>query len=138
MPTVDGRAPTARDPAPGSAPFPRLVGDVGGTHARFGVVGAPGEGVTQIREYACDDHGSLESAIDSYLHETQAVPPAACAIAIATPVTGDRVSMTNRDWSFSIESLRLRLGVERLLVLNDFTALALALPALSREELDLG
>jgi glucokinase len=120
----------------GSAPFPRLVGDVGGTHARFGVVAARGEGVTQVREFACDDHDSLESAVDSYLRETRVVPPAACAIAIATPVTGDRVSMTNRDWSFSIESLRLRLGVDRLLVLNDFTALALALPALSAEELE--
>ena len=119
-----------------SAPFPRLVGDVGGTHARFGVVVAAGEGVTQIRELACDDHGSLESAVAGYLRESGVVAPAACAIAIATPVTGDRVSMTNRDWSFSIESLRQRLGVVRLLVLNDFTALALALPALSREELE--
>jgi len=126
----------ARDPASGSAAFPRLVGDVGGTHARFGVVGARGEGVTQIREFACDDHGSLESVIDSYLRGTPVAPPAACAIAIATAVTGDQVSMTNRDWSFSIESLRRRLGVDRLLVLNDFTALALALPALSRKELE--
>jgi len=133
---VDGPEPSASDPAAGSAPFPRLVGDVGGTHARFGVVAARGEGVTHIREFACDDHDSLESVVDSYFRETQAVPPAACAIAIATPVTGDRVSMTNRDWSFSIESLRMRLGVDRLLVLNDFTALALALPALSRDELD--
>ena len=44
--------------------------------------------------------------------------------------------MTNRDWSFSIESLRQRLGVDRLLALNDFTALALALPTLAREELE--
>jgi len=133
---VDGREPTARDPTSGSTPFPRLVGDVGGTHARFGVVGARGEGVTQVREFACDDHDSLQSVVDSYLRETQPVPPAACAIAIATPVTGDRVSMTNRNWSFSIESLRQRLGVDRLLVLNDFTALALALPALASQELE--
>jgi len=133
---VDGREPPARDPASGSAPFPRLVGDVGGTHARFGVVRARGEGVSQVREFACDDHDSLESAVDSYLRETEAFSPAACAIAIATPVTGDRVTMINRDWSFSIESLRRRLGVDRLLVLNDFTALALALPALAREELE--
>lgn len=124
------------DQAPGLAPFPRLVGDVGGTHARFGVVGSRGEGVTQIRETACDDHANLEAAVDSYLRETRVAPPASCAIAIATAVTGDWVSMTNRDWSFSIESLRLRLGVDRLLVLNDFTALALALPTLSGEELE--
>ena len=133
---MDCREPTDIDLHPGSAPFPRLVGDVGGTHARFGVVGSRGEGVTQIREAACDDHAGLEAAVDSYLRETGVPPPASCAIAIATPVTGDWVTMTNRDWSFSIESLRLRLGVDRLLVLNDFTALALALPALSADELD--
>jgi len=130
------RAPAQMDPVPGPAPFPRLVGDVGGTHARFGVVASRGEGVTRIRELVCNDHANLEAAVDSYLREAGVAPPASCALAIATPVTGDWVSMTNRDWSFSTESLRLRLGVERLLVLNDFTALALALPALSREELE--
>jgi glucokinase len=120
----------------GPAPFPRLLGDVGGTHARFGVVASRDEGVGRIREIVCDDHASLEAAIDSYLRETAAPPPAACAIAIAGPVTGDRVSMTNRDWSFSIESLRLRLGVDRVLVLNDFTALALAVPTLTADELE--
>jgi len=51
-------------------------------------------------------------------------------------VTGDRVAMTNRDWAFSIESLRQRLGLRRVLVLNDFTALALALPTLASDELE--
>jgi len=124
------------DPVRGPAPFPRLLGDVGGTHARFGVVASQGEGVGRIRELDCDDHASLEAAIDSYLREAAAPSPAACAIAIAAPVGGDRVSMTNRDWSFSIEALRVRLGVDRMLVLNDFTALALALPTLSADELE--
>ena len=124
------------DPVPAPAPFPRLVGDVGGTHARFGVVAARGEGVSRIRELVCDDHASLEAAVASYLREVGSAPPASCAIAIATPVAGDWVSMTNRDWSFSTRSLQLRLGVGRLLVLNDFTALGLALPALAREELE--
>lgn len=119
-----------------SAPFPRLVGDVGGTHARFGVVASKGEGVSRIRELSCDDHASLESAIETYLREAGAPRPAACAIAIAAPVSGDRVSMTNRAWSFSIEAVRVRLGVDRMLVLNDFTALALALPTLSADELE--
>ena len=122
------------DAAP--APFPRLVGDVGGTRARFGVVGARGEGVTRIRELACDDHASLEAAVDGYLRESGAAPPASSAIAIATAVTGDWVTMTNRDWSFSIAALQRTLGVDRLLVLNDFTALALALPVLARDELE--
>src|SRR5438270_13674923 len=94
---------------PGSAPFPRLVGDVGGTHARFGGVASDGEGGTRIRELVCDEHASLEAAIASYRRAAAVPAPAACAIAIATPVTGDSVSMTNRDWSFSIDALRLRL-----------------------------
>ena len=127
---------TNADPAPGPAPFPRLLGDVGGTHARFGVVASQGDGVGRICETACDDHASLEAAIDHYLREAEAPRPASCAIAIASPMTGDRVTMTNRDWSFSIAALRQRLGVARLLVLNDFTALALALSTLSRDELE--
>ena len=122
------------DAVPGPAPFPRLLADVGGTHARFGIVASRGEAVERIRQVVCDDHASLEAAIASYLRDAAAPPPASCAIAIASPLTGDRVTMTNRDWSFSIESLRVRLGVDRVLVLNDFTALALALPTLSSGE----
>jgi glucokinase len=123
-------------PLASPAPFPRLLGDVGGTHARFGLVAARGDAVGAIRELACDDHPSLEAAIECYLSESAAASPASCAIAIASPVTGDRVTMTNRDWSFSIDALRARLGVDRMLVLNDFTALALALPTLASDELE--
>jgi glucokinase len=56
-------------------------------------------------------------------------------VGIANPVTGDRVQMTNHHWSFSIEALRQALGFERLRVINDFTALALALPQLPADEL---
>ena len=127
-------AATDIDPVP--APFPRLLGDIGGTHARFGMVASSGEGLSRIRELVCDDHPNLEAAIDSYLRAASAPRPASCAIAIAAPVNGDQVSMTNRDWSFSIEALGVRLGVDRMLVLNDFTALALALPTLSAGELE--
>jgi glucokinase len=54
---------------------------------------------------------------------------------MANPVQGDRVQMTNRDWSFSIEALKESMGLQRLIVLNDFKALALALPALQADEL---
>ena len=56
--------------------------------------------------------------------------PASCALGIAGAVTGDRVAMTNRDWTFSIADLRRSLGVGRLLVLNDFAALAHAIDGL--------
>ncbi|MDP2371413.1 glucokinase, partial [Rhodoferax sp.] len=52
------------------------------------------------------------------------------AVAIANPVSGDSVRMTNYHWQFSIEAMRERLGFDHLLVVNDFTALAMALPSL--------
>ena len=55
-------------------------------------------------------------------------------MAIANPVTGDRVAMTNHHWAFSIRELKAQLGLQRLLVVNDFTALALALPRLTASD----
>jgi glucokinase len=52
------------------------------------------------------------------------------------PITGDRVTMTNNErWSFSIEATRRILGLKRLILINDFTALALALPRLEKQEI---
>src|SRR5438128_11633441 len=55
------------------------------------------------------------------------------SIAIASAITVDRVAMTNHPWSFSISALKSQLGFDRLEVVNDFTALALALPHLAPE-----
>ena len=66
----------------------------------------------------------------TYLAGVNGAAPRECAFGIANPVTGDRIRMTNHDWSFSIQALRTAMGFERLVVVNDFTALALALPVL--------
>ena len=54
---------------------------------------------------------------------------------VASPVTGDAVRLTNRDWSFSIEALRRRFGWESLQVVNDFAIVGHAVPALRSEHL---
>jgi len=56
------------------------------------------------------------------------------AIAVASPITGDAVRMTNHSWAFSISELRSRLEFDRLEVINDFTAQALALPHLGPDD----
>ena len=56
--------------------------------------------------------------------------PAQIALGMANPVAGDQIKMTNHDWAFSIQALQARLGVQRLQIINDFTALALALPSI--------
>ncbi len=113
----------------------RLLADVGGTNARFAWQAAPGAAIADPITLPCAEHASLADALATYLARQGRAAPPACAIAIANPVTGDQVKMTNHHWSFSIAALRQQFGFERLRVLNDFTALALALPTLRPEEL---
>lgn len=120
---------------PSASRFPRLLGDVGGTNARFGWQAAPGSAISDIGVLPCAAHASIEAAIEAYLQIRQLPRPQAACIGIANPVTGDQVRMTNHHWAFSIRQLQQRLGLQTLQVLNDFTALALALPDLPREAL---
>ena len=114
---------------------PRLLGDIGGTRARFAWQGGAGAPLTDEVVLACDNHANLEATIGHYLAQRGGHRPVEVALAMANPVQGDRVQMTNREWSFSIEALKQSMGLQRLLVLNDFKALALALPALQADEL---
>ena len=108
----------------------RLLGDIGGTNARFAwqaKAGAPLEHGLILR---CADHPTLAAAINEYLLRTLQPRPAAACIAIANPVLGDHVQMTNHSWSFSIREMQRSFGFKQLVVLNDFKAIALSLPAL--------
>ena len=117
-----------------SESYPRLVGDIGGTNARFALVTGPGRAPTRMRNLPCARYPGPAEAIRDYLAvEDLPVPPVA-AFGIANPVDGDHVAMTNHHWAFSVEGLRATLGLERLLVINDFTALALSLRDLKPQE----
>jgi glucokinase len=107
-----------------------LVGDIGGTNARFGLV-APEGGLLHSAVLADADYPGIADAIRAYLGQRGDLPlPRRGAIAIASAIGGDEVRMTNHPWRFSISGLRNELGFERLNVINDFTAQALALPYL--------
>ncbi len=110
--------------------YPRVLGDVGGTNARFAWQQEPGAAPSAVTTRACAEYDSLLAAIRHYLQAHGKAVPAACALGIANPVVGDLVQMTNHHWSFSISQLQQQLGVRHLAVVNDFTALALALPSL--------
>ena len=112
-----------------------LVGDIGGTNSRFGLV-EPGS--TRIREIAVlknNNHVSLEDAIGAYVKAQGLTSLAAAAVAVAGPVEGEIVSLTNRDWSFTRESLRKAALAKRFRLLNDFEALALSLPHLAGDDI---
>lgn len=125
---------TARQPH--SAP--RLLADIGGTNARFALELAPGS-IELIKVLPCKSYATLADALRAYLAmpDVQAARLGAirhAGIAIANPVTGDAVRMTNHHWEFSIEAMRVECGFDTLLVVNDFSALASALPHLADDQ----
>jgi glucokinase len=117
-----------------ASPYPRLLGDVGGTNVRFALQEAPGAAPGRVRRYGTEAEPSLAHAVRRYLRDEGLAAVRDACIGMANPVTGDRVQMTNHHWTFSIEATRAELGFERLIVINDFQALALALPALGPHE----
>lgn len=110
-----------------------LVADIGGTNVRFALVGAHGR-LHAVRTFAVKDFPSTAAAVRAYLATVDASPRCA-AFAVASPVLGDRISLTNHPWSFSRRVLRRALGLEQLAIINDFQAIALALPRLSARAL---
>ncbi|MDE2081051.1 MAG: glucokinase [Burkholderiales bacterium] len=112
-------------------PTPRLLADIGGTYARFTLETAPGV-FEQSASLLCAEHADFHAAVSAYLRGLPAGTAIEhAAIAIANPVEGDEVRMTNYHWRFSSEQMRQRLGLQTLVVVNDFTALAMALPRLA-------
>lgn len=110
-----------------------LIADVGGTNTRCALVDETGD-LTDISVFANAGYRTLGSALADYL-KTHNARPTAAAIAVAAPVTGDEVRMTNRNWHFSAHALRDDLHLERIEILNDFTAVALSLPSLTDDDL---
>ncbi|XYJ09606.1 glucokinase [Telluria sp. B2] len=110
----------------------RLLADIGGTNARFAIETAPGR-FEAVQVLGCGDYATLGDAIRTYLASSAVAAFGKvrhAAIAIANPVDGDQIRMTNHHWQFSIEALRQEVGFDTLLVVNDFTALARSLPHL--------
>lgn len=112
----------------------RLLGDIGATNARFGLQAASETAPTRIRLLPCADFDGLEAAIRHYLQLENDARPDEAVLSVATPVSGAQLTMTNRNWSFSVPQLRARCGFARLQIINDFSALALALPGLAADE----
>src|SRR5579872_684829 len=83
----------------------RLLGDIGATNARFAVY-SDRRRMTQIRITPVDQYASLREAIEGYLAAEHIAPRLrAVALAVASPVTGDQVTLTNHPWSFSQAAL---------------------------------
>lgn len=121
--------------------LPWLVADVGGTNARFGWVDDACGAVRHVKTLPVDQHAGPAEAVAAYMQMLQAAsssplsPPRRSAWALATALDGDWVELTNGHWRFSRSALMQALGLEQLRLLNDFEALALALPHLKSTQL---
>jgi glucokinase len=113
---------------------PRLLADIGATHARFALETAPGV-LRSVRVLKCDDFAGIVPLLHSYLADHKNLRLNHAAFALANPISGDMIRMTNRDWTFSTDEVRRELGLNTLLIVNDFTALAMSLPGLSGADL---
>lgn len=111
-----------------------LVGDVGGTNARLALCSLDNGDIEQIKTFSGLDFPSLEAVVAHYLTTIDATIKDA-SIAIACPITGDWVAMTNHTWAFSIEEMRKNLGLDTLEIINDFTAVSMAIPMIKPEHL---
>ncbi|MDR3501048.1 MAG: glucokinase [Legionella sp.] len=112
-----------------------IVADIGGTFARFSRVRLDNLVIDTIEIYSCAEYSSLESVLLAYQRKHGLEHITQVAIAIACPVLGDEICMTNAHWQFSIKELQQKLGLSELTILNDFNAIAMSLPALSEYEL---
>lgn len=110
-----------------------LVGDVGGTNARLALCAMDSGAISQAKTYSGLDYPSLEAVIQVYLQEHNTQVEDAC-IAIACPIKGDWVAMTNHTWEFSIAEMKVNLGLKHLEIINDFTAVSMAIPVLSADD----
>jgi glucokinase len=105
-----------------------VVGDVGGTNARLGLV-RDGR-LVDLELLRNADFPSFEALLGGYLARHPPGPHVAACLAVAAPITGDVVAWTNRSWHFSAQALTAAFGFEELVVLNDFEAVARGLPLL--------
>jgi glucokinase len=113
---------------------PRLLADIGATHARFALEAAPGV-LRSVAVLRCEDYTGIVPLLHAYLAQNEGTRISHAALAVANPISGDYVRMTNRDWQFSTDEVRRALGLSTLLIVNDFTALAMALPGFKPEDL---
>jgi glucokinase len=113
-----------------------LVGDIGGTNSRFGLVAKSSKEVTHVQSLKNDGFSGLEAAISHYLKNHGVASLHSAAVAVAAPVDREVIRLTNRDWSFSATSLKVAANAAHFRLLNDYEALALSLPHLAPQDLE--
>ncbi len=114
-------------------PFPILIGDIGGTNARFSILLDAYAEPKPFPNVRTADYPTIDDAIQKIVLDTSSVQPRSAILAIAGPIDGDEIDLTNCDWVVRPKGMIADLGFEDVLVVNDFEAQALAVAALPDE-----
>ncbi|MBL8582492.1 MAG: glucokinase [Rhizobiaceae bacterium] len=130
MAHTEGKAPEDEKPLG----FPILVGDIGGTNARFALVTGRDAETQFMPTVATADYATIDDAIGAVLRETS-LHPVSAVLAIAGPVDGDEIPLTNCPWVVRPKGMPASVGIGDVVVLNDFEAQALAVVALGPEHM---
>jgi glucokinase len=116
-------------------PFPVIIGDIGGTNARFALIADEKAAIDRFPDAHTAAFPTIDDAIESRLDGSRLKPKSA-VLAVAGPITGDRVQLTNCGWIVEPKRLIARFGLSEVILLNDFEALSLSLPGLGPDDLD--
>lgn len=111
-----------------------IVGDIGGTNARFALA-SPGGGLGARVTLPVKDYAKPEDALAHALEHFKQDNPQSIRLAVAGPVTDGVAQLTNAPWRFDANTIAARFGATEILLRNDLQALALSLPHLTADEL---
>ena len=111
-----------------------LAGDIGGTRTRFALCDLDGSNIGEMTSLTTKEFPSIDAALRAYLAEA-GVSPQVVSLAVAAPLTGPTIQLTNADWTFCADDVKRATGAARVQILNDFAALARALPKLADADL---
>jgi len=112
-----------------------LIGDIGGTNARFALAAVDRVAFEDEKTLACNDFESSEDAIGAYLRATGVSEPPVICLAVAGPVIRQSVRFTNNHWNIDGADLAGRFPGTEVRLMNDFEAIAYSLPLLGSDEL---
>lgn len=113
-----------------------LIGDLGGTNARFALVRSGTVVAEAVEVLACRNYENVDAAIKDYLKRAGVTETQHACLAVAATLTPDtQVKMTNNHWRFDGETLRQQFGWDVCKIINDYTAMALGVPHLGVDKL---
>lgn len=111
-----------------------LIGDIGGTNARFALADAATPAFSDARTLTCADFTTADEAIRNYLESVNAGQPDVICLAAAGPIVNNSVRFTNNHWSLNVRDLKSDFETDKVRLLNDFEAIACSIPFLTADD----